>query len=537
MERNQNNQDIKDNSDAGSSMIMGVGSQRYNWNEDDDPSARKSALVRTPPDIRKVPISDGYDLRNITRTRAGSLSDNTVEIDQNFDRSQNELYKALKKTEAENKALSNVIRSLNEQIQAMSQEMKALKKELKQNTDPETSVIEYFTDEEELARETEWIRERSKSKKRKKMNRSFTPPQRLDSEQQQRQQKQPELPIKKVPKPPPIMIYQVEDYEYVYKFLNRKLENCYKVTLMNNGILKMNVDTEEHYRVATEMLNEAKFNWSSYENKQTRPIRVVAKKLHKTCKPEQIVQELNHRGYKIINAVNILKWKTKEPLPVFMLTFDNSENINKIYEITHIRGMKVDIVPLRKSKLLPQCKNCQAWGHTRKYCFKSPRCVKCAGQHLTVECKKLAGQKPKCYNCGEPHPANYRGCSVAQELQAIRNKSIQAKNPLQGKQQSNSKIGMRDEIIAKHSAVSSLTYADKVKNKSTQAKIEKDTDELEEKSVNLSKEGATAVAKQLQLILEKLNKQEEINESIINRLDRLEDAMIKRVASKRCDGK
>jgi hypothetical protein len=37
-----------------------------------------------------------------------------------------------------------------------------------------------------------------------------------------------------------------------------------------------------------------------------------------------VVQELRQKGYKIIDAVNILKWKTKEPLPMFMLTFDRT---------------------------------------------------------------------------------------------------------------------------------------------------------------------------------------------------------------------
>jgi len=77
------------------------------------------------------------------------------------------------------------------------------------------------------------------------------------------------------------------------------------------------------------MLNEAQFIWATYENKQTRPTRVIVKKLHSSCTPEQIVQELRRKGYQIIDAVNILKWKIKEPLPVFMLTFERPENIQK----------------------------------------------------------------------------------------------------------------------------------------------------------------------------------------------------------------
>jgi hypothetical protein len=107
------------------------------------------------------------------------------------------------------------------------------------------------------------------------------------------------------------------------------------------------------------MLTEAQFKWSTYENKQTRPIRAVVKKLHSTCRLEQIVQELRQKEYHILEAVNILKWKTKKPLQIFMLTFDRTENIQKIYEISNIRGMRVKVIPYRKKGLLPQCKNCQ----------------------------------------------------------------------------------------------------------------------------------------------------------------------------------
>jgi len=119
--------------------------------------------------------------------------------------------------------------------------------------------------------------------------------------------------------------------------------------------------------------------------------------------------------YKIIDAVNILKWKTKEPLPVFMLTFDRTEKIDKIYEITDTRGMRVEINTYRKTKILPLCKTCQSWGNSKSCCHKEPRYVKCAWKHSTVQCKKPKEAQTKCYNCGEDHPSNYRGCIVAKK--------------------------------------------------------------------------------------------------------------------------
>ena len=139
----------------------------------------------------------------------------------------------------------------------------------------------------------------------------------------------------------------------------------------------------------------------------------MARNLHHSCNPGRIDRDLHARGYKISDAVNKLKWRSKEPLDIFVLTFNADENTNKMYEITSILGSKVEIQPLRKSKLIPQRKQCQACGHTQRFCNKDPRCVKCAGKHDTKECRKPKEAQPKCVHCGEAHPANYRGCSAA----------------------------------------------------------------------------------------------------------------------------
>ena len=49
--------------------------------------------------------------------------------------------------------------------------------------------------------------------------------------------------------------------------------------------------------------------------------------------------------------------------------------------------------------------------------------MKCVGKHCTAEYTKQKDTPPKCVNCGEAHPANYRGCIVIKELQKIRNKT------------------------------------------------------------------------------------------------------------------
>jgi hypothetical protein len=109
------------------------------------------------------------------------------------------------------------------------------------------------------------VHHKKNAKKRKVEASCSTSKQSTSAPRQQR----PDHTAVKNPKPPPIIIYQVRDYNVIYKYLSTKLEQKYRITLLNSGDLKLNVDTEEHYRMASKMLNEAQFIWSTYENKQT----------------------------------------------------------------------------------------------------------------------------------------------------------------------------------------------------------------------------------------------------------------------------
>jgi hypothetical protein len=99
-----------------------------------------------------------------------------------------------------------------------------------------------------------------------------------------------------------------------------------------------------------------------------------------------IIADVINKGLKIIMATLILSNKDKYPLAMFMLMFEHGEDIKKIYEIETIQGVRVKIENVRISKLIPQCKHCQGYGHTQKYSNLQPKCVKCAGDHNTKQC-------------------------------------------------------------------------------------------------------------------------------------------------------
>lgn len=349
------------------------------------------------------------------------LQQNNVLFQENYQRSQNEqvLFNSWKLSETEKvkaKAKADQLDLQLKELKVMYDELTLKYKELEKKYIPSTTekkTVEYHTDEDELAYETEWIRVKQNRKKRK-LNTSLTPP------PKQQQNTLGAFSNGKIRKPPPIVVENIKNFNTLHKMVN-ELNNAI-IKIVNDKTFKINVQNENDYKTLSALLNENDYSWHTYENKQNRPIKVMANKLHHSVSPDQIVQDMIKRGYKIIEATGKLKYKTKQPLNMFMLSFRHDESVDKIYEIRDILGYRVEILPLRKSKLVPQCKKCQAYGHTQKYCAMEPRCVRCTGKHLTINCDKPKTEQPRCVHCGEGHPANYRGCMVAKEMQKLKEK-------------------------------------------------------------------------------------------------------------------
>lgn len=368
---------------------------------------------------------------------------------------------------------------------------------------PRRSYSPADADEEEalVARETDWILQKNKKRK------YYESPEKKNNNQNIKQN------VPKQYKPPPVVVSEVKDYNLLNLELKKK-NLGFRANMLNNNQVKINVDTEHDYRILTKFMNDDNHLWHTYENKQVRPIRVIARNLHPTCKVDEIKQELLVRGFKILEVVNKIK-KTKEnnkevriPLPIFMLTFDHGEDIKKIFGIEFLCHMRIKIEAVRSNKLIAQCKRCQRFGHTQKFCGREAKCVKCAGNHLTVECKKPANTKPVCANCSENHPANYRGCTIAKELQKRRDNVSKTKMVVQKKQPS--------EYMAKRTS-NSLSYAGAVHQ------VENQIQANDNSQTNISQPEQHILMQMMQNLLAKFDTQEKTMLQFSQRLSKLEN--------------
>ena len=97
-----------------------------------------------------------------------------------------------------------------------------------------------------------------------------------------------------------------------------------------------------------------------------------------------------------------------------------SANIAKIKAIKYLCCVKIRWQTYKNPRKITQCYRCQGMGHGSSNCYAKPKCVKCAGDHITKDCTKSPQDTPKCASCAGPHTANATICTFYKlQLQKI----------------------------------------------------------------------------------------------------------------------
>lgn len=109
----------------------------------------------------------------------------------------------------------------------------------------------------------------------------------------------------------------------------------------------------------------------------------------------------------------------KKPTSTFFVNLQPGPNNKAARQIRNIFHQIVTIEDPKKRTSIVQCQRCQQYGHTKNYCMRPFRCLKCAESHMTKNCPKVDRTTPAtCALCLGPHPSNYKGCEVYKEILA-----------------------------------------------------------------------------------------------------------------------
>ena len=230
------------------------------------------------------------------------------------------------------------------------------------------------------------------------------------------------------PKPPPIYIQKVETIAPLKSELTKIAQNMFEFKILNNGEVKVQLQNSAHYHETIKMLKSKNTEYYTYKPKSERGFKVILRNMHYSADLDEIKQELSLMNHKVMNIYNILQRGSKRPTSLFSIELETSPNNKEIYSVQFLSNCKISFEPPHHKRTIPQCSNCQKYGHTKNFCNLNAVCVKCAGKHKTIDCPKNNNENsPKCALCSGNHTANYKGCEIYKNLKIQRFSKVQNK--------------------------------------------------------------------------------------------------------------
>ena len=132
----------------------------------------------------------------------------------------------------------------------------------------------------------------------------------------------------------------------------------------------------------------------------------------KMCTEQEIVEELKSQNIITAKKMQITKKQQRITTNTVCLTFSTPDLPKYIY----VGYLKVAVTPFIPNPL--RCFRCQAFGHTKFNCKKSPICANCGEQDHCQEGEKCT-ETPKCINCKQNHPSYSPQCSIWKDEKEI----------------------------------------------------------------------------------------------------------------------
>ncbi|KAK9739013.1 hypothetical protein QE152_g9374 [Popillia japonica] len=153
------------------------------------------------------------------------------------------------------------------------------------------------------------------------------------------------------------------------------------------SIIRIFPSTEADYRSITKFFTNDKVPYHTYQLPSEKLLNVVLRSIPVEISERDIYNDLCER---------------------VLVKIDKTHK--SIYHLKEVLSLDVTVETLKSRPTVGQCFRCQKFGHAQSRCTAPKRCVACAGDHEDDVCPRSKSEPATCANCGEEHPANYRGC-------------------------------------------------------------------------------------------------------------------------------
>lgn len=223
---------------------------------------------------------------------------------------------------------------------------------------------------------------------------------------------------KKKPYIPPFNIV-IDEKSETFSDLRKLIKICeFPPVIVNkprSNEMAVSTATLTDYRKLQGALEKENFSFYTFKDPEAvPPIKAVIRHLPITASVGDIKEELTDDFHKfsVLNVAQMRKngQPNGAPLPLFVVTLKNEPHSKEIKNLRTLLYVRISVEDFHKPNVPMQCYTCQRYHHVSSQCKIPPRCVKCAGDHLTSTCEKSKETPSKCANCGDTHTASYRGC-------------------------------------------------------------------------------------------------------------------------------
>ncbi|VVC25054.1 Pre-C2HC domain,Zinc finger, CCHC-type [Cinara cedri] len=151
-------------------------------------------------------------------------------------------------------------------------------------------------------------------------------------------------------------------------------------------------------------------------NRRKKAFRVIVCNIHPSTPIVEVGITIEEIGFSVRQVRNVLQKTTKNNLLICFVDLEPAAINSDIFNVTSLLHTKVKIEEPHKHRDIIQCLNCQDYGHSKRYCSYSPRCVRCGEDHPSTHYSKTSDSPTKCALCIGDHPTNYKGCQTYKKL-------------------------------------------------------------------------------------------------------------------------
>lgn len=213
--------------------------------------------------------------------------------------------------------------------------------------------------------------------------------------------------------PPPIVVYSyIQNHVNSLNEIKKKLTDDILVKYRGNRII-LQTKNNSDYSKLKDIIQQAKLEFHTYTPTENKDHKLVIKNLPPTITTDEIKSDLTTKNI-LVKSVSQMSKKNSEnkviPLPLFIVTIDNKTAFKDIINTKIVCYCLISWERYRSKNGITQCYKCQAFDHIAINCYKTQKCLICAGPHNKNDCPVKEKDNFKCANCDKKHLANDKTC-------------------------------------------------------------------------------------------------------------------------------